>query len=171
MTKCDHCGTTILFGGVHQSGYRFCNAACRDNAHQLMMAAAQIPEELVLEQARQLHGGKCPKCAGRGPVDIHWKHSVWSAFVVTHWRSTPFLSCEACGTKSKFGAIAFSAMFGWWGMPWGLVITPMQVGRNIKALFATPDPAEPSAELIQFVRRNLSVRLLSENRRLVSAAA
>jgi hypothetical protein len=56
-------------------------------------------------------------------------------------------------------------------MPWGLVITPMQVGRNIKALFATPDPAEPSAELIQFVRRNLSVRLLSENRRLVSAAA
>jgi hypothetical protein len=160
-----------LFGGVREGGYRFCKPECRDSAHSLIASAAQLPDEFVIEKARQVHGGSCPKCHGPGPVDVHVKHTVWSAFVLTQWRSTPILCCESCGTKAKLGALAFTSLFGWWGMPWGLIFTPMQIVRNLRALLASINPDEPSNELVQMVRSDLSSRLAHEERRQTSEAA
>jgi len=171
MAVCDHCGTTILFGGVREGGYRFCKAACRDNAYPLVASAAQLPNEFVLEQARRVHGGSCPKCHGPGPVDVHMKHTVWSAFVMTQWRSTPILCCESCGTKAKLGALAFTSLFGWWGFPWGLIFTPVQIVRNLRALFAGIHPNEPSHQLVEIVRSDLASRLAHEERQQAGAAA
>jgi hypothetical protein len=171
MTNCDHCGTSILFGGVREGGYHFCKAECRNQARHRIAAAGQLPHEFVHEQACLVHGGTCPKCNGPGPIDVHWKHSVWSAFVLTQWRSTPLVCCDSCGTKGKLSAILTSSLFGWWGIPWGLIFTPVQILRNIKALFATSDPAGPSDELVHLVRGNLVARLQAEHRASASAAA
>jgi hypothetical protein len=99
------------------------------------------------------------------------KHTVWSAFVLTQWRSTPIICCESCGTKAKLGALAFTSLFGWWGFPWGLIFTPMQIARNLQALFSSISPDGPSNELLLIVRSDLASRLAHEERRQTSAAA
>jgi hypothetical protein len=161
MHKCDQCGTTILFGGVRDGSYRFCKQECRDNASHLF-AADELPEEFVAEKTRELYAGPCPNCQGRGPVDLHTAHSVWSALVLTSWKSTPRVCCPSCGTKSKLVAIATSSVLGWWGFPWGLLVTPVQIARNIVGLFATPDPASPSRALTDLVRRQLAEQMMAE---------
>jgi hypothetical protein len=159
MAKCDHCGTTILFGGIHESGYRFCKADCRNKSYTLLTFAAELPPEFVLEQAQEVHRGPCPKCQGPGPVDIHMKHTALSALVVTHWRSTPILCCESCGTKAKLAALASTTLLGWWGFPWGLIFTPVQIVRNLRGLAASINPDAPSPQLVQLVRGDLASRL------------
>ena len=44
---------------------------------------------------------------------------------------TPQISCRRCGLKSQAAGAAFPLVLGWWGFPWGLVVTPVQIGRNI----------------------------------------
>jgi hypothetical protein len=99
------------------------------------------------------------------------KHTVWSIFVMTQWRSTPILCCTPCGTKAKLGAIALSSVFGWWGFPWGLIFTPVQIIRNLKALAASTNPHGPSRELVQITRGDLAARLAHEERQQIAAAA
>ena len=101
----------------------------------------------------------------RGPVDVHTSHSVWSALVMTKWRSTPLVCCQSCGTKAKLQGVLSSGLMGWWGFPWGLVMTPVQILRNVGGLFKAPDPAAPSDELVKMVRGQLSAQLLQEESR------
>ncbi len=167
MAACDYCGTTILFGGVREDGYRFCNQKCRDAA-VFLAASAELPEEFVLEKAREVHEGACPKCGGSGPVDVHTSHSVWSALVMTSWRSTPQVCCQSCGTKAKLKAMASSGVLGWWGFPWGFLVTPAQILRNAGGLFRAPDPSAPSPQLVKFVRTQLSAQLIAESQSQVA---
>jgi len=169
MHKCDQCGATILFGGMRQSSYRFCKQQCRDKA-VFLIAATELPETFIAEKTRELHDGVCPRCHGRGPIDVHTSHSVWSAIVMTSWRSTRDVCCQSCGTTAKLRALAASALFGWWGFPWGLLITPVQILRNIYGLFVAPDPAVPSASLSDVVRRQLAEQLIAENSDRAAAA-
>ena len=63
--------------------------------------------------------------------------------------------------KSQVGNLLFSGVLGWWGFPWGLLFTPVQVGRNLIAIFTPPDPSQPSAKLLQVAR----VQIASKARR------
>ena len=137
MAKCAYCGTTIIFGGSRQGDLRFCNNECR-NAGTLLNVSQQLPADIVREQMWAFHQGNCPKCGGRGPVDVHMSYRVWSALVVTSWSSRPHLSCRSCGVKSQLEDAAFSLVLGWWGFPWGLIATPIQVGRNLYAMSRGP---------------------------------
>lgn len=163
MARCDYCGTTILFGGVRDGGRRFCNENCHQQGF-LLVLADQVPENLVFPYVRQAHEGNCPKCGGPGPIDVHTSYTVWSALVLTSWRSRPEVCCQWCGTKSKIGGALSSALLGWWGLPWGLIITPLQVVRNIGGLFFTPNPTRPSALLERIVRVNLAAQLVEHDR-------
>ncbi len=58
--------------------------------------------------------------------------------VLTSWSSKPKLSCKSCATKRQLGAMAFSSVAGWWGLPWGLVMTPVQIIRNIVEMAGGP---------------------------------
>lgn len=162
MAKCEHCRTTIIFGGVREGGYRFCNQKCRDST-VFLSASAELPDEFVLEKAREVHEGLCPKCGGTGPVDVHTAHTVWSALVMTSWKSTPHLCCQSCGTKARLSALTFSGLLGWWGFPWGFLVTPAQILRNAGGLFRGGDPARPSEELVKLVRARLCAQFIAES--------
>jgi len=151
MPKCDNCGSTIIFGGEHDGQLRFCNKRCMQSG-ALASISRQIPDNLVDQQVWSVHQGRCPACNGPGPVDVHVSHRVWSALVLTSWNSRPRMSCRACGVKSQIADSMFSLSFGWWGFPWGLVYTPIQIGRNIAGLVRGPDPAKPSPQLVRSVR-------------------
>ena len=155
MAKCAYCGATLLFVKTRVGDFQFCN---KDHAERgkLAMAAQQVPEELAAALAEQIRAGACPVCNGVGPVDVHASHTVWSAVFMTTWKSTPIVSCRKCGMKSQAIGLTTSLLFGWWGIPWGFLVTPVQVVRNAVALASDPSAQGPSPKLRQTARMRLA---------------
>lgn len=163
MATCDYCGTTILFGGKTWEGLRFCNERCQ-HAGVLLAVSHQAPDHLVQQRLWEVHQGACPKCQGPGPVDAHMSYRVWSAGVLTSWSSRPHVGCRSCGRKSQLTDVAFSVLLGWWGFPWGFIITPVQIVRNLAGVFRSADSSKPSAQLEKLVRIELAGYLLNQAR-------
>ncbi len=159
MAKCACCATTILFGGKSHGGLRFCSDTC---ALQLQRArtAEAIPLAHAQALAAKLHAGSCSVCAGPGPVDMRASHLVWSAVVVTTWRSETLAACRACGLKRQARAALSCFALGWWAVPWGLLMTPVQLLSNAGAMLRPPDPSRPSEPLVQHARLLLGDAML-----------
>lgn len=155
MAKCGYCRSMIIVGGVRDGEERFCNEKCHQGG-QLVALSERIDPADVKAAVSQVHQGLCPKCGGTGPVDVTTSHKVWSAVFMTSWSSNPQVCCRSCGRKSQVGGLVFSAVVGWWGFPWGLIMTPVQVGRNLVGLFKGYDPYQPSPELEDAVRMMLA---------------
>jgi len=155
MAKCDYCGSTILFGGARDGNLRFCNDRCHQ-AGVLVAISKQIPDTQVQETIWKVHQGRCPKCGGSGPIDVHSSYRVWSAVVLTRWTSYLQISCRPCGLKKQFADAGFSLLLGWWGFPWGLIVTPIQVSRNLISAARPPEPSKPSAELEKALRMGMA---------------
>ncbi len=162
MATCDACGS-IMFGGVRDGERRYCNEECRQRGAYVALAD-QMPEQILDSYVKQTHEGDCPKCQGPGPVDVHISHSVWSALIITHWGSHPEVCCQSCGTKAKLVNSLFSLALGWWGFPWGLIATPIQIARNLGGLFSTPDPTTPSPKLREVVKLHLAASAVESYR-------
>lgn len=166
MAACDACGATIIFGGAREGELRFCNARCHSKGF-LVRVARQISPDVIASQTSAVYHGSCPKCKGPGPVDVRMSYRVWSAVVLTSWKNTPQISCRGCGIKSQIGDGLISAIAGWWGIPWGIVMTPVQIGRNIAAAFSTRADHGPTKELEKAVSLMLAaegVRRAQEKR-------
>jgi len=155
MGRCGYCGTFMLFGGLRDAQSRYCNERCR-NAGRLTAASRQVPDDVVRQQVWALHRGPCPQCRGRGPVDVHVSYWVWSAVLLTRWGSAPAISCRSCARKRQLTNLGFSVLFGWWGFPWGLILTPLQIVRNVIGLVRGPDDTQPSRQLAQLARLGMA---------------
>ena len=158
MPKCGYCGSTVVIGGVRSGEQRFCNAKCLQGA-QLLSLASLVPADVLERQVEEIYRGNCPKCRGLGPVDVHKFHEVWSLLLVTRWTSSQQISCRSCATKRQLGALAFSLFCGWWGFPWGLVLTPVQIGRNIVEMCGGQGSSGPSANLRKVMQVALARQL------------
>ncbi len=170
MAQCDYCGTTILFGGVRDGAFRFCNNKCHENAYVLRVAQ-HVPPDVLDREVEEVFRGNCPKCRGLGPVDVHKVHRVWSAFVLTSWRSSQQVSCRSCGVKSQLGGALFSLLLGWWGIPWGLILTPVQITRNIVGMCAGLDPSRPSDSLRKLVQVSLGAKMIQTRKQSAGSTA
>lgn len=155
MATCAGCGTMILFGGVTEGGLRFCNAACQRKAG-ISAALEMIPHEVIEAALLQTHHGACPQCGGEGPVDVHHSHRVWSALLMTSWSSPGVLCCRSCKVRNHLFSTVYCAALGWWGFPWGMLATPIQIGRNVFGLFSSPAAGNPSPALRQVVLASLA---------------
>jgi DNA-directed RNA polymerase subunit RPC12/RpoP len=168
MAACDYCGTTILFGGEQLGSYRFCNQQCASKG-SLLQLANQIPAEIVQQEVWKLHQGQCPVCSGPGPIDVHTSYFVYSVLIMTSWQSKPRISCRSCGVKTQLTDTVVSAVVGWWGVPWGFIMTPVQMGRNLLAIIRAPDTAKPSAQLEKMVRTTIAAHLASREHHSANA--
>ena len=157
---CDYCGTRILIGGKREGDLRFCNEECRAGGI-LLAVSRRVPDFTVNEQLWKLHQGRCPRCGGPGPVDVHSSHRVWSAIVLTSWSNRPHISCSRCGMAVKLKDSLVSLVFGWWGFPWGPIMTVVQVFRNLSGMLRERDDARPSAQLEKLVRLRLAGEILA----------
>jgi hypothetical protein len=160
MASCGYCKSFILIGGVRKGADRFCNDKCHQGAYVLSLAQ-RVPADLVAKHVQDVFRGNCPQCNGLGPIDVHKVHRVWSALVLTSWSSSQKVCCRSCATKGQLGAALLSGTLGWWGFPWGLIMTPIMVARNVMGICAGPDSSRPSADLEKLVRVNLGVKLLA----------
>ena len=129
----------------------------------MLSLSRQLPESSVRESLWSVHRGNCPKCQGPGPVDVHVSHRVWSALFLTRWTSTPQVSCRSCGIRSQLAGAGYSLVLGWWGFPWGFIMTPIQIGRNIFGMMKGPDPAQPSAQLERAIRLTIVAQVMAAN--------
>jgi hypothetical protein len=153
MANCTYCGSFILLGGkTDQTGTgRYCNDRCQQ-AGNFIALSAHVPRQHLDRMVEELYRGNCPRCGAPGPIDVHKAHQVWSALILTSWSSKPELSCKSCATKRQLGAMVFSGVLGWWGFPWGLILTPVQVARNIAEMAGGPKTGAPSELLHKYVR-------------------
>jgi hypothetical protein len=158
MASCAYCSSTIFFGGKKNGVLRFCNGECEQKGI-LSLYANELPQEQVTQHVFEVHRGKCPSCQDSGPVDLHTSYRVYSALLFTSWSSRPTICCKRCGTKNKINDLLFSFFLGWWGFPWGIVMTPIQITRNIASIFFTPDPSNPSKGLERLLRLHLAAKI------------
>lgn len=159
MTKCGYCSSRIFIGGVTAGGQKFCNNKCHQSAYVLSLSR-QVPANILAAKVEEVFRGSCPKCKSAGPVDVHKFHQVWSILVLTRWTSAQQLSCRSCAIKRQAGAAAFSLVCGWWGFPWGLILTPVQIGRNIAAM-ASSSREQPSKDLHRMVLVGIGQQMLA----------
>jgi hypothetical protein len=124
------------------------------NAHGLPVAN-QETEDYIREQVRAIHRGRCPRCSGHGPVDVHTSHWVWSAVFFTRWGSCSHICCRKCGRIEQVKAGLSSFVLGWWGFPWGLLMTPIQIIQNLVGLLSGPSDSTPSENLYLAVYKQL----------------
>jgi hypothetical protein len=164
MAKCGYCGSTVVIGGARSGDQRFCNTKCQQNAHILSLSKL-VPPNMLEQQLEKVFRGNCPKCQARGPTDVHKFYEVWSLLVLTRWATSQQVSCRSCAVKRQLGALVFSLFCGWWGFPWGLILTPMQVVRNIVAMCSGPDPSRPSAALRKLIQINLGQAIIVANQK------
>ncbi len=155
MARCHHCGSTFFFGAVREGEHRYCSDDCRGQ-NVFKVRCDQIPESTVLLHVRAAQQGNCPECRGRGPLDIHVTYWVWSALIVTRCGKTPQFSCRPCATKRQLVSLGSCLLFGWWGIPWGLLLTPLQLYRNLRAMLQRRDVSEASPDLERLVRTRLA---------------
>ncbi len=151
-----------MFGGVREGDLRFCNKQCHTNG-VLVKLATSIPAEVLAARVQDVHGGPCPCCGKEGSVDVHTSHRIWSALILTQWNSRVLVSCRSCGIKRKVGDLAFCLVLGWWGFPWGVLGTPIQLFKNAVGIFQSPDASAPSKMLNRIVGLNLAAEFLRKD--------
>lgn len=159
MASCTHCGKSILFGGHKLDGRRYCSAACA-RSHPLHLAADRVPHDVLQRHVTAWRRAACPKCKRQdSPIDLREHHRVHSVILMTQWSTRRSLCCRRCGRRQQLMSTLYCATLGWWGFPWGLLVTPIQIGRNVAALCKS-ESAQPSAEFEQIVRRQIASRQL-----------
>ena len=163
VAKCSFCNATILFGGQRDGDLRFCSAKCLDQGYQFRLAQ-RLPPEMVDEAVQSVFEGACPKCGGPGPVDVHMSYRVISFLKFTSWSTRTALCCTGCGRKAKLLDALYSFAFGWWGVPLGFIVTPIQIARNLMFLVPAGTSSSPSAALEKAIRVDLAGEVLRSNR-------
>jgi hypothetical protein len=65
--------------------------------------------------------------------------------------------------KHQIKAIAYSGFLGWWGVPFGLIVTPYQLVRNGAGMLRRAD--RPSPEFVRAIRVHLAERIAAAQAR------
>ena len=157
MATCANCKTIFFLGGVTDATERFCSDRCQSQG-RLLRLSTLIPPSAVQAMTEQVRHGTCPDCGGAGPVEAFVSHRVWSAVFKTQWTTHQHVCCRPCATRKQLTAMGYSALLGWWGIPWGLLITPIQILRNGFELMKRAESPHASAELVRIVRMHMAAQ-------------
>lgn len=132
MARCAHCRAVII-GSTPEGRRLYCSDHCYNRGYVAELADRFSADEID-ERTAAVYRGACPECGGPGPVDLHTAYRVWSAGVVSVFQKEARVACRACARKRQLEAALFCAALGWWGVPFGLFGTPVQIARNLLAI-------------------------------------
>ncbi len=170
MKKCSACGKRIALGGEAFVDQLYCNEKCR-KAGLLEASERYLSHDIIMERVMDIHHGPCPMCGKEGPNDVQWHYTVWSAIFVTSHKDQPDICCRGCGIKKKWSGVLFSGTLGWWGFPFGLLLTPAQLVRNFVSMAKSPVHGKPSRELMDMIRMEMGAMALLEAANMARQAA
>lgn len=161
--KCYYCGKLIFFGATHKNGYTFCDPECQYAAYRQI--AYHISEADVRRQVGAIHASACPYCGGPGPTDVYISHRILSAIIFSFIQSTPHICCRRCGRVEQLKDLLASLFLGWWGFPWGILVTPIHIVRNIIELLKRGDPSKPSNTLYALILKQHEMSVMQSTRK------
>jgi len=158
-SECDFCGSSARFSAILDEGQRFCSKTCLRNA-RLLEVSEEIPKETVFQHACEIKESPCPLCnKSTSKTEVRHYYRVYSVGILTSWTKKRHICCLSCGRKMNFWSLVFCTLFGWWGVPWGLIITPAQIIANIAEMFKPRSGSAPSEDLILAARLDLAANL------------
>lgn len=107
------------------------------NPNMMAGAKAQNKEysiEEVTELAQLLRSLPCPLCGSKtAKLNGTVMHTVKSFVFFSFCRKEPIIACPDCLDRKNDKASAATFLLGWWGIPHGLLKTPVYIYYNIKA--------------------------------------
>ena len=160
-----HCAfcSNKLNGKIVQAGLKqFCNETCWQSARQ-KEAAETLGEEQIMQHACAIQNSPCPVCGRNGSIVEYRKaHYIYSLAIFTNWSSKGRLSCHHCSIGKNIEALLICAVAGWWGIPWGIFMTPVQIVCNLIELFKKGRIGQPSPELLEIAQLYLGQQLLEQ---------
>ncbi|WP_052273025.1 hypothetical protein [Flavihumibacter solisilvae] len=88
----------------------------------------------LTQYAETLRNLPCPNCGLKNDkLNGTVIHTVKSFVIFTTSERRPKVACPTCLDKMNENAISSTALLGWWGIPWGLIKTPIYIYRNLKS--------------------------------------
>ncbi|MCB0720550.1 MAG: hypothetical protein KDD65_19040, partial [Bacteroidetes bacterium] len=116
---------------------------------------AQVKGLSQLEQSKlhsRLRATACPWC-GSTEASLNMLQIAYaSSFVfLTNYKSELVLACPDCLQKMAKENAVSTAIFGWWGIPWGPIRTIQAIRKNAKVRSYDWDRNAPSEELEAFL--------------------
>lgn len=76
----------------------------------------------------------CPLCGNTTErINATMTGEVMSFVVFTIYNKKIKVGCPDCLDKANNSALAWSAILGWWGLPWGIIRTPHAISLNLKS--------------------------------------
>jgi hypothetical protein len=156
MAVCDYCNKNFNFFGVHEGDYSFCSANCKNQARALLKSLEQFTPQQIEDYIGRSRAGPCRQCGKPNPVDLYQSYRVISMILLTRWTTHNHFVCRECARREQLKSLAYSAALGWWGFPFGLVLTPVQIIRNIVAMSGGADPKQASPRLRSLLKLNLA---------------
>lgn len=151
MSTCATCSKWIMFGGKRVESRRYCSKKCMA-ADEYGRLAASIPAAEIEQLATKLRSTHCSSCGSHEPVDVFPSYFVYSAILWTSWRKKRNLSCRSCGRKQQVKELAASLLLGWWGIPFGLIVTPIIVMANVVGMIRNPMARPPGKDLKEYAK-------------------
>ena len=136
VAECSHCGRTLLVGGRSIDGRRYCRPACAQSAsdrrrggtgarRESLGVRARLALRAVPDLRSRRPAGGCPCVASRRVAAV--RHALGDATPCVLPALRPQ---EAGGRAAGVGRVRLV------GVPWGLVLTPIQLVRNALGLAA-----------------------------------
>ncbi|MEK7757200.1 MAG: hypothetical protein AAB385_08305 [Planctomycetota bacterium] len=96
---------------------------------------------------------------------MHESHSVYSVIIYTRWQTKQHLLCKRCASKQQTMDLLGSLIAGWWGIPFGIIVTPGILIMNVNSMLKNPGADGPSDALKQRARMLLAAHRLAGPRR------
>lgn len=158
---CATCGNSILFGGKKSGSRKYCNKRCFDQ-DELGRMSDEVQDIEVDELAFKIRGSACPKCGENNNLEMFKSYFVYSIIVMTSWKEKPELSCRPCARKRQVGDLVKSLFLGWWGIPFGLIVTPIILIMNGAAMIINPLSKAPSKQLKEHSRLLIADKMLRD---------
>ena len=113
------------------------------------------PIEEIENYSNLLRDLPCPVCESmQEKLNGTISHTVKSFLIFTTYGTEPTIACPKCLDKKNDDAIMSSALLGWWGIPWGILKTPLYIYRNMKAKKENRQDS-PNSVLLSYTLANI----------------
>ncbi len=90
--------------------------------------------EEVISEVIKRRGVLCPVCRQKGNLREYEIRQVMSAIFVSEWKIFNFYGCPKCLRRFALEKTLITFLTGWWGIPNGLLRTPLALYNNFKAI-------------------------------------
>ena len=156
-SECDYCGNSAKHKPTFDNGQRFCSKKCLQAA-RLSEVAVDLTRIEIEQMAGKIRSGTCPVCSEiSSPVEVRFYYTVMSFIVLTRYTKKSRICCLNCGRKENWKAFLSTFFLGWWGFPWGVLMTPAYLIANLGEMFEKRKVGEPSEDLLREAKFRLAL--------------